>query len=436
MDPIERIPHERLMAEIDWPLLVAQVDRVRQGCPFYSRKLKASDPSTAGLRGWGDFHVLPCTTKSELLEEQERHPPYGRFIGTETPGGIVRVHRTSGTTGRPLFIAMSTADAAATREAGRRAFVCAGLTPADTVVHCLNYCMWAGGVTDHLSLEATGAAVIPFGVGHTSQLVEAIRALRPTSISCTPSYLSRLETVLGQEFSLHPRDLGLRKAFCGGEGGLQNPVVRRHMEDTWGLRVIDANYGLADALSIFGAECDERTGLHFHGQGIVHLELVEPTTGTHVPFREGATGEIVLTNLIREIQPLIRYRTGDVVTVTGLGSCGCGRESLRFSVLGRSDQMVVVRGVNVFPGALKSLLLEESESFSGEFRILLPTPPPHDQVTLVVEGSARGVPGAESRKRLEARLRTRLGFSPAIEYRPLGSFPRTESKTQYVIRSF
>jgi phenylacetate-CoA ligase len=298
--------------------------------------------------------------------------------------------------------------------------------------------MWAGGVTDHLSLEATGAAVIPFGVGNTSRLIETIRGLRPTAISCTPSYAARLELVLREEFSLAPRDLRLQKALFGGEGGLQDPSVRARIEDVWGMQAIDANYGMAEVLSIFGAECPERRGLHFHGQGLLYPELIDPDSLKPLPMAAGRVGELVVTNLIREAQPLIRYRTGDVITILGTEACPCGRRSLRFRVEGRSDDMIVVRGVNVYPSAVSRLLSQRPEWFTGEFEFVLNAPPPIDRPLLRVE--VRVDVDSVNRGAIESFLvnacRRQLQFTPITSLIPLGALPRTEGKTKRIRRDY
>jgi len=435
MDLLEKTNYDELVEKTNWPHIKNMIHSAQEDQGFYSEKFSKAQIDIGSIRTLEAFAALPFTTKTELLNAQTQIPPFGNFLGCMDMRKIVRVHRTSGTTGRALFIPMSAGDIENTRIAGRRAFACAGLAIDDCVVHCLNYCMWAGGVTDHISLEATGAAVIPFGVGHTHQLIESILALRANAISCTPSYLLRLLDVLKDDFSMEPRQLGLKKAFFGGEGGLQNPQVRAHIEGTWGLKAIDANYGMADVLSVFGAECDERKGLHFHGQGIVHMELINPDSGLPLSIQAGAIGELVLTNLVRECQPLIRYRTGDVVAILGLDECGCGRKSPRFAVIGRSDQMIVVRGVNVFPGGIKNALLEDPESFTGEFRIELDTPPPHNAVRLLVE--VREGMGTEGKlQALKSIFKKKLNFSPEINWVQSGSLPKTEGKTNYVIRNY
>ena len=330
IDDVELLSQSEVHERIDPPLLKGQLNHVLRNSGFYREKWSKAgfDPDTLNP-GKEILSQLPFTDKSEVLLEQEKHPPYGR-LSMRDSFLLRRIHSTSGTTGKTFNIVLTENDIAATVEAGRRAFLCAGLTPDDTVIHCLNYRLWSGGITDHINLEATGAAVIPFGVGKTKLLLETIQSLKPTAISCTPSYMSRLEMVLKEEFNQDPRSLGLKKAFFGGEVGLQNPDVRKKIEDTWGLKAIDANYGLSDVLSIFGSECPARQGIHFHAQGILHVELIDPNSGKLLPFCSEQVGELVLSNIRREAQPLIRYRTNDLVRIVSNDACSCGRKSFRF----------------------------------------------------------------------------------------------------------
>jgi hypothetical protein len=216
------------------------------------------------------------------------------------------------------------------------------------VVHCLNYCLWTGGVTDHMILEAAGATVIPFGIGNTRQLIDVILELRATAIHCTPSYPALIEKTLAEEGKLRPRDLGLRLGLFAGEAGLDNPAFRRQLEETWGFAARNANFGLSEVMSILGSQCDRTDDLHFHAGDAVFVELLDPATSQRQTITEGHAGELVCTHLDKQCQPLIRYRTRDVVTVTGTGPCACGRTARRFRITGRTDDMFNVRGVNVF----------------------------------------------------------------------------------------
>ena len=272
-----------------------------------------------------DIAALPLIDKEMLRESQRASPPFGDYLAAEATK-IARIHRTSGTTGTAMNLALSAKDAHEVAIVGARAQSAAGLGPRHRVVHCLNYRMWMGGFTDHTTLEATGAAVIPFGVGETRLLIRTIRELGVTAISCTPSYPAVLERVIAEDFpKIRPHDLGLRLGLFGGEAGVDDASFRRRMQAVWGLQARNANYGLSDVFSNFAAETEEAEDLHFMALDVLYPELVVPESGAALPLREGERGELVLTHLNRECQPLVRFRTGDVIVVTGTGRARCGR---------------------------------------------------------------------------------------------------------------
>lgn len=414
-------------------LLAQQFSYVMGHSAFYQRKFAGIEY----ISNRSELAGLPFTEKDELRASQEAHPPFGDYLAVPTEE-ISRVHKTSGTTGRALYIGMTRRDIETTHECGARAFFAAGLRAGDRVIHCLNYQLWAGGLTDHLSLERAGATVVPFGVGNTHGLVRAIRELGINAISSTPSYLAHLEGIARNELHIEPSELGLRKGFFGGEPGLQNPAVRGKIEETWQLRAMDANYGLADVLSVFGGECGERAGLHFHGQGALLIELIDSATGRPIEIATGAVGELVYTNLVREAQPLVRYRSHDAAEIISTAPCACGRTGFRFRILGRSDDMLHVRGVNVFPNAIAEILALFPQQLTGEFLVVLASPPPYNELALRVEtlpSVGQEAHTALSRKVFET-LQDRLNFRAALEFVPQGTLPRTEGKASRVRREY
>ncbi len=382
----------------------------------------------------GHLADLPLSDKAQLRLSQAAHPPFGDYLAA--PRRLAsRLHRTSGTTGQAMNLALSARDCRITEAVGGRCHSAAGLTAAHTVVHCLNYQMWMGGVTDHMTLEATGALVVPFGVGGTELLIRTIREVGIDAISCTPSYPAVLEKVLAEKFpGLAPRDLGLRLGLFGGEAGLDDPALRARIRDTWGMEPRNANYGVSDVFSNFAAQCEHDTRLHFMAADVLWPELVDPETTRPLALEKGARGELVLTHLARDCQPLVRFRTGDIVAIDETAPCRCGRTGFRFRVVGRSDDMVVVRGLNLFP-TMVAAVLSGMDELSGDYRIVLDTPPPHDRLPLQVE-RARGAPERpDLAARVAAAVKEKLGATAEVTVLPPGSFPVTEGKTKRVIRS-
>ena len=420
LDAIAKLQAER------W---TAQRAYVAAHSPFFQR-LWGGRPPPERLE---DLPALPLSDKAMLRDSQRAHPPFGDYLAAPETG-VARLHRTSGTSGQAMNLALSAADATQTVAVGGRAQCAAGLGPGHRVVHCLNYRLWMGGLTDHLTLEATGATVIPFGVGESELLIRTIRELGATAISCTPSYPAVLERVIAERFAdLKPRNLGLELGLFGGEAGLDDPTFRARLDDTWGFKARNANYGVSDAFCNFAGQCADNNDLHFVALDVLHPELIDPDSAAPLPWAEGTEGELVLTHLARDCQPLVRFRSGDIVTLTDTGRCACGRSAPRFRVIGRSDDMVTVRGINVFPSAVAAVLNAMGE-LSGEYRIVLEGSGPYHRLPVEAELA----PGANATEALAAGLGAAihrgLGVGAEVTLVPARSLPRTAGKTKRVIR--
>ncbi len=380
-----------------------------------------------------DLSELPLSEKSQLRKAQEGLPPFGNYLAA--PERLAtRLHRTSGTSGQAMNLALSARDCEITQTVGGRAQRSAGLTADHKVVHCLNYQMWMGGVTDHLTLEATGALVIPFGVGSTELLIHTILELGITAISCTPSYPAVLERVIAEKYpKLSPKDLGLKLGLFGGEAGLDDPALRARLKNTWGIEPRNANFGVSDVFSNFAAQCEHDTRLHFLAGDVLYPELINPDTMAPIELAPGQTGELVLTHLERECQPLVRFRTGDIIAVDETEPCACGCTGFRFRVIGRSDDMVVVRGLNLFPTMVAAVIGGFAE-LTGDYRIVLDGPPPYDALPVEVELAKYLSVSPDLAEHIEQAFKRDLGATTRIRLKPHGSFSVTEGKTKRVIR--
>jgi len=424
MNSAELFPHNQKAWEKQSAYVAAKSD-------FYHKLWEGAVPP----KNLKDLPDLPLSDKAQLRVSQANHPPFGNYLAA-SKREAVRLHRTSGTTGQAMNLALSARDAEITQIVGGRAQSSAGLTPDDMVAHCLNYQMWMGGVTDHLTLEATGALVIPFGVGGTELLIRTIKEVGVTAISCTPSYPAVLERVIAEKFpGLDPRDLGLRLGLFGGEPGLDDPAFRERLKNTWGFEPRNANFGVSDVFSNFAAQCEYDTRLHFLAQDVLHPELIDPETETPIPIEAGKTGELVLTHLVRDCQPLVRFRTGDIIAIDETEPCQCGCAGFRFRVVGRSDDMIVVRGLNMFP-TMVATVINSFEDVTGDYRIVLDRPPPYDVLPVQVELVSGCPVSQELARKIEAKFKKSLGASAHISLLPHGAFPVTEGKTRRVIRSY
>ena len=418
------------IAKLQAVLWAEQVAYVAHTSPFFGRLWGGKVPP-ARLE---ELPTLPLCDKAMLRASQTTHPPFGDYLASPDEK-VARLHRTSGTTGQAMNLALSAADARLTAEVGARAARASGLGPGQRVVHCLNYQLWMGGFTDHAALEATGATVIPFGVGASELLVRTIREIAITAISCTPSYPAVLERVIAERFpGLRPRDLGLKLGLFGGEAGLDDPNLRARIEEVWGLKPRNANYGVSDVFSNFAGQCERQNDLHFVGLDALYPELIDASTGESRPWQAGQEGELVLTHLCKDCQPLVRFRTGDIIAVTATEPCSCGRTAPRLRVIGRSDDMVVVRGINVFPTTIAATLTGFRE-LSGEYRIRLEGIGPYDRLPVEAE-LAVGQDAREAlAKAIEVAIRRDIRVSAAVTLLPSLSLPRTEGKTKRVFRA-
>ncbi len=345
-----------------------------------------------------DFSSIPLLRKQDLLADQAKYPPFGSNVSV-TFAKVSRIHRTSGTSTKPLLLTLTQRDLEQVIATGRKAFLNVGLTEDDTVINCMNYCMWMGGLMDHQSLESTGAAVIPYGVGHTENLVELLYTIKNVCIHSTPSYLSVIERVAREKYNLDPRELHISKALLGGEGGASDCEYRRKMEDTFGMRIYDANYGMSEVMSIVASQHREKAGLVFVAGETLYPELLVKRadggwTISNQNIKDGMIGELVLSNLKKESQPLLRYGTGDILEIIHCDE-DIPVKNFSFRVLGRSDDMIVVKGINFYPASIRDIVAKFPMG-TGNYQIKILNQSTVDYVRLLVElRDVAGIDGLE-----------------------------------------
>ena len=422
---VRRLESERLREQIAYNHATSD---------FYRAKLDSAGVKPDQIRTVEDLARIPFMEKSEIAASQAD----GSLLGVNQCAPleqIVRIQATGGTTGQPIRIGLTRRDIADYSDVGAQALWAMGCRPGDIVFECMNYNLYSGGLSDHMTFEALGAATIPFGVGHSERLVLMMAGLKDeVAIWSTPSYAIRLADV-AQGLGIEPHRVGLRRGYFSGEAGLQVPGYRERIEDTWGMVARD-QYGTGE-LGLHSGECDERSGVHFGATGIAIAELIDPDSGDPLPFIDGQQGEVVYTSIRREASPLMRMRSHDLMQVF-TAPCPCGRTSFRFRILGRSDDMFIVKGVNVFPLAIQASLLSLAPTVTGEFRVLLDRPPPIDYpVPLDVEVARDVAPErrAELARDIVSRLRNDLNFTPAVTLLDAGSIA-TDGKTRRVIRTY
>jgi phenylacetate-CoA ligase len=402
--------------------LRTQLHYLERSSPFWRERIGGD---AAAVRDVADLAALPLTTKAELRADQAAHPPFGTRLCAAREA-LVRLHVTSGTTGEPVAIGFTRPDHLANSAIGGAAFRIAGVRPDHTIAHCLNYALYAGGIADHMALEATGATVVPVGVGQSRRLLDLIPVLRIDAIFGTLSFPAHL-AARARDAGIDPRALGLRHLVTAGEPGAGLGAVRREIEDAWGTTVADT-FGMSDVWSTMAGECGAGEGMHLTTGGHAVVELVDPDSGAPVALADGASGELVWTHLRREASPLLRYRSGDLGTVR-TEPCACGRTTPRIRIDGRTDDMLRVQAVNVHPGAVGAVL--ESLRGVGRHAVVADGDPIAPPLRVYVEAADGAPPPSAIEDELHARLRARF---EVVALAP-GTLPVAEHKTRTVYRS-
>jgi phenylacetate-CoA ligase len=397
---------------VDSVALHAQLAYLERSCAFYRARI-------GGARSLED---IPLLTKSDLRASQAAHPPFGEHL-CAPPEALVRLHVTSGTTGEPVAIGLTRADHEANSAVGGAAFRIAGVRDTDVIAHCLNYALYAGGIADHMALEASGATVVPVGVGQSRRLLDLIPRLGITALFGTLSFPAHLAG-RARDAGLDPAALGLRHIVTAGEPGAGLGAVREQIEATWAASVADS-FGMSDVWSTMAGECREGEGLHLTTEGHAVLELLEPGGERTLPLDDGAFGELVWTHLRREASPLLRYRSGDLARVW-TAPCACGRTSPRIRIEGRLDDMLRVQAVNVHPGAIGAVLGRFPGL--GRYAVVAEGDPIVPPLRVIVE-APNGVEGVAE------TLRDELGARFEVQAAAPGALPVAEQKTRVVYRT-
>jgi phenylacetate-CoA ligase len=411
-----------------------QLERVYGVSPFYKRKYDEAGIEPTLVTDPADFAKLPFFTKDDERRTQEEDPPYGGHLCVDTDE-IVRVHASSGTTGRPTFFALTSADVDTWRTIMARTFYTTGIRKNDVAACLANLSMFVGGIPVIEAYSAIGAAAIPIGAtAGTERTIELMRELGVTVMAITPSFAVYLGELVEQHLGIPASQLGLRLMLVGGEPGGQIPAVRQQIQSVWGCPVRDA-MGMGEFAGACWGESSDEAGMHFCAQDEVYLELIDPDTGALVPFEDGAEGELIYTAVQREAHPLIRFRSHDHVRVQ-MSSTPSGRTSPRITTLGRTDDMLLVRGINVFPSAVRDVVAGFVPETTGHIQIVLSKPGPLVQPPLRVDVEIANAVPPESRdglcQRVAAALRQRLSFTADVRPLEEGTLPRTALKTQYV----
>ena len=412
------------------------LERLREVCayahansPFYRAKWGDFDPRT-DLESFEDFERLPVIRKDELRADQAANPPFGSYTCID-PSDVVRVHGTSGTTGRPTAFGIGEGDWRAIANAHARIMWGMGIRPTDTVFIGSVFSLYMGSWATLSGAERLGAAAFPFGAGVAGQSQRAVNwmaQMKPAAFYGTPSYALRLAEIAAEE-GLDPKDFGVRILFFSGEPGASIPSIRHRIESLYGGKVFDCG-SMAEMTPWMNlGESSAQAGM-LCWQDVVYTEVCDPESNRRLPF--GAEGTPVYTHLERTSQPMIRLQSGDLTRwESGPSPCGRTYPILPKGIYGRIDDMFTIRGENVYPAAIDEVL-SGIPDYGGEHRILISREETMDKLAVRAE-HRDGVDADAFAARAREALRTTLGVSTAVVPVPPGTFERTEFKARRVI---
>ncbi len=421
-----------------------QLAYCHQRSPYYREKFHGAGATPQDVRTWEDFRRLPIfLTPEEYRAQQERSAsedghPYGRILCAPL-ADVVGVSSTSGTTGRPTLTPFTRRDIATTDEVLARAFWRMGIRPGDTVLHAFGLSVWVLGVPAVRALEAMGARPIAVGAeGGTERLLMFAHITRPSALLCTPSYAEYL-IERAPAAGIEVGELGIRRIFCAGEPGAGLPAVRDKIERAWGAKVYDFAGGPWGIASI---SCDhaEYQGMHLLSEDYcVHYDFVDPQTREPIEVKDGTIGAAVLTAFDWDAGPPVKFLLNDLMQIH-FAPCPCGLPGKRRRILGRIDDMLIVRGINVYPAAVRNLVNEFLPRVTGEMRIVLSEPPPRAAAPLHIrlEHAAGIGEGAleDLGREIGARIRDRLRFTAQLEFVAPGTLERSAHKGRLIEKRY
>lgn len=415
-DDLKRLQLQRLQST---------VEKVGTHVPFYRNKFAAAKLDHTGINSLDDVRRLPFTLKQDLRDNY----PYGLFAVPLRE--VVRVHSSSGTTGTATVVGYTRNDIQNWSELVARVLCGAGVTANDVVQIAFGYGLFTGGFGLHYGAERLGASVIPISAGNTRRQIQIMQDFKTTALVCTPSYALKMTDVM-MDMGINPHGLSLRFGLFGAEPWSEE--MRREINERLGIRATD-NYGLSEVMGPgVAGECQECNGLHVNEDHFL-IEVIDPDTLE--PVAPGEVGELVITTLTKEAFPVIRYRTRDLTRLMP-EPCPCGRTFQRVSrMLGRSDDMLIIRGVNVFPTQIESVLFE-IEGTEPHYRIIVERENNEDRVTVMVEVVESIFFDAMKKQRalvelIKKRLATELGISVEVKLVEEKTLERFDGKGSRVI---
>jgi phenylacetate-CoA ligase len=439
-EAIETLPPKEVKA-LQWKRLKKQLQYNYDHSEYYrEEKFHKSGLTPENVKSFNDFRNIPLMTKDEhrwIQEESLRRfeHPYG-LITCAPKEKIVRINSTSGTTGQPTLYTLTQNDVNVLNEMHARKYWRTGLRPGNIVLQALSLSMFTGGLPLSDGLQAMGLCVVPVGIeGGTQRVLEFTLLTRPDVLIATPSFgeylIDQAPKLIGKE----ARELGIRWFYCAGEPGAGIPPLRKKLQEGFGAKVFDHTGG---GHAFHGISCDTEPypGMHFVSPDHCILELVDPETKEPLETCDGAIGEMVFTFIGWEGGPFMRYALGDLIQIF-TEPCSCGWSEMRFKILGRADDMLIIKGVNIYPVALKSVVGEFAPRTTGALRIILDGPGPlvKPPLRVKIEYGRQDMSADEIQeltKALKDAIRDRLRVNPELELIPPFALSREAGKTSLI----
>lgn len=407
-------------------LLQAHLAHAYGGSPYWRAAFDAAGVHPDRLKSLDDLRRFPFVDKHVLRDRQLAVPPLGDLVAVPERD-VVYISTSSGSTGVPTASPFTAHDFDDWVDYEARQFWSSGMRPTDRYAHSLNLSLFIGGPCV-LGAQKLGALTIHAGTLPSERLLQILRQFQASVIWTTPSYAWYLgETAIKEGYDLH-KDLAVKRIFVAGEPGGSIPQTRSRIEELWGASVYDY-YGLSDIFGSCAGECEAKDGLHW-AEDHIHVEVIDPATGEHVA--EGERGELVLTTLKKAARPLVRFRTGDIVSVT-TEPCSCGRTALRMhGVHGRLDDMLIIKGVNLFPSDVEAVARQDRD-LTGEYRLVVERIDHLDRVTVEIErvGGFNGT-DEDLGHRFARRLKSVTGVSAEVRVLAPDTLPRATHKAKRV----
>ncbi|MFT4171871.1 MAG: phenylacetate--CoA ligase [Rhodocyclaceae bacterium] len=424
-EAIETLPRAALEA-LQLTRLRTHLDFAYRQSPYYKAAFDSAGVRPQDLETLADLRRFPFVSKSIERQRQLAAPLLGDMRAVPEDD-IVFVSASSGSTGVPTLSPFTAQDFDTFQDAQARLFWAAGMRPADRYVHALNFTLFVGG-PDVIGAQKLGALCFWAGTVPSDRLLFILREFQPTVTWTTPSYAWHLGEAARAQGIDPARDLAIRRIIVAGEPGGSIPATRQAIERVWNAQLFDF-YGISDIYGACAGMCEVRDGLHLVEDDIL-LEVLDPASGA--PVADGTPGEMVLTTLTKAARPMIRFRTGDVITADH-SPCACGRTHVRIKVIGRIDDMFIVNGVNVFPSDVE-FVIRSVEGLSGEFRITLSEDKHLTRYSLEVERGDSVQSDAALIERILHDAKTRLGVRPTrVTIVPAQTLPRSTHKARRVV---